>query len=150
MKDLFTISKATMSDVMTLSEMGLMLWPEDSSIQSLFQEFSQIIADKNAIIFIAKKNNIAAGFAHCQIRNDYVEGTETTPVGYLEGIYINGEHRLLGLATRLLKSCEEWLREKNIVEFASDCELTNSESIQFHLNQGFSEVNRIVCFTKRL
>ena len=34
------------------------------------------------------KNDIPIGFAQCQLRYDYVEGTKTTPVGYLEGIFI--------------------------------------------------------------
>lgn len=35
-------------------------------------------------------------------------------------------------------------------EFASDCELTNEESLRFHLGTGFTEANRIICFTKPL
>lgn len=33
------------------------------------------------------------GFAQCQLRCDYVEGTKTTPVGYLEGIFIKDGYR---------------------------------------------------------
>ena len=32
----------------------------------------------------------------------------------------------------------------------SDCELENTHSLQFHLNVGFEEANRIICFTKKL
>ena len=39
---------------------------------------------------------------------------------------------------------------KKCIEFASDCELTNIESLQFHLAIGFAEANRIICFTKKL
>ena len=35
-------------------------------------------------------------------------------------------------------------------EFASDCELSNLESLAFHLRLGFVEANRIICFTKKL
>lgn len=36
------------------------------------------------------------------------------------------------------------------IEFASDCELSNEDSLLFHRNIGFEEVNRIICFKKDL
>jgi hypothetical protein len=50
----------------------------------------------------------------------------------------------------LLTACEDWARTKGCTEFASDCELTNTQSLRFHLNVGFTEANRIICFTKKL
>ena len=41
-------------------------------------------------------------------------------------------------------------KEKDCTEFASDCELTNTESLRFHLKVGFLEANRIICFTKKI
>ena len=53
------------------------------------------------------------------------------PVAYLEAIYIDGEHRLLGYAHELVKRCEDWGRERGTKEFASDCILTNTDSYKF-------------------
>lgn len=50
----------------------------------------------------------------------------------------------------LVQACEDWAREQNCFEFASDCELDNNVSRQFHLRAGFLEANQIVCFVKRL
>ena len=50
----------------------------------------------------------------------------------------------------LLSACESWAKSKGCTEFASDCELANTQSLQFHLNVGFEEANRIICFTKKL
>ena len=91
-----------------------------------------------------------AGFAQCQLRRDYVEGTESSPVGYLEGIYVKEGFRRSGLAKALLTACEDWAREQGCGEFASDCELANTQSLQFHMKVGFEEANRIICFTKKL
>ena len=44
---------------------------------------------------------------------------------------------------------QEWAKEKGCREFASDCELTNTDSLKFHLSLGFQEANRIICFTKK-
>jgi len=88
------------------------------------------------------------GFAQCQLRTDYVEGTDSSPVGYLEGIFVENEYRKLGYAKELLSECEKWAKEKGCTEFASDCELVNEESLHFHLSMGFEEANRIICFRK--
>lgn len=90
------------------------------------------------------------GFAQCGLRRDYVEGTHTSPVGYLEGVFVQEEYRGRGVATALLRACEAWAGEKGCAEFASDCGLDNAASAVFHLRAGFAEAGRIICFTKRL
>ncbi len=90
------------------------------------------------------------GFAQCQLRRDYVEGTESSPVGYLEGIFVEESARGGGVAKALLSACEKWAGEQGCREFASDCELSNAVSLAFHLALGFQEANRIICFTKKL
>jgi aminoglycoside 6'-N-acetyltransferase I len=42
------------------------------------------------------------------------------------------------------------MKDKGCTEFASDCELDNKESLEFHKAIGFEEVNRIICFRKNL
>ena len=92
----------------------------------------------------------AIGFAQCQLRRDYVEGCSTSPVGFLEGIYVEPSARRLGVAQALLRACEDWARNAGCTEFASDCELPNTDSLAFHLRLGFTEANRIICFIKKL
>ncbi len=50
----------------------------------------------------------------------------------------------------LLAVCQDWAKGQGCTEFASDCELVNEDSLKFHMKLGFEEVNRIVCFTKKL
>ena len=104
----------------------------------------------DAKIFIKFVQDEAVGFAQCQLRYDYVEGTESSPVGYLEGIFIAEGYRGKGFAKELLGECQKWAREKGCTEFASDCELDNVTSQQFHMAMGFEEANRVICFTKKL
>ena len=85
-----------------------------------------------------------------QVRHDYVEGTKTSPVGYLEGIFVKEGFRCKGYAKALLSACEEWARANGCREFASDCEIVNESSFLFHKATGFTEANRIICFTKQL
>ena len=132
-----------------VAELALLLWP-DHTLEELTQEFAELIARDDAACFLAYDGEIAVGFAQCQLRRDYVEGTESSPVGYLEGIYVREDHRHRGYARLLLTACEIWAKSQGCEEFASDCEWDNSDSLKFHLSVGFEEANRIICFTKKL
>lgn len=79
-----------------------------------------------------------------------MEGTSTSPVGYLEGIFVKEGYRNKGYAKELLAECETWAKENGCYEFASDCELNNINSFHFHRATNFIEANRIICFTKTL
>lgn len=74
---------------------------------------------------VAFKEKTPIGFAYCQLRYDYVEGMHSSPVGYLEGIYIEPSERNNGYARQLLSECESWAKQKECTEFASDCESQN-------------------------
>jgi aminoglycoside 6'-N-acetyltransferase I len=143
------IVKATDNDVKAITKLALLLWP-DNVENELTSEFSELILEQRAIIFLAKVENVAIGFAQCQLRMDYVEGTESSPVGYLEGIFVKEEYRKIGVAKQLLSACEKWAKSKGCKEFASDVELENNVSLNFHLRNGFQEANRIICLTKKL
>lgn len=131
------------------TEMACLLYHSDNA-DAMRKEIKNLIAAEDAVILLAFIGERAAAFAQCQLRRDYVEGTHTTPVGYLEGIFVREKERGKGIARMLLHNCEDWARKKGCTEFASDCELSNTCSQIFHARTGFSEANRIVCFIKHL
>ena len=142
------IRKAIPGDAPELARLSLKLWPEHE-LDELAREFEGLLANEDAALFLAfEEENV--GFAQCQLRHDYVEGTGSSPVGYLEGIFVEDAYRSRGCARRLLAACEAWAKGKGCSEFASDCELGNTASLAFHLNMGFEEANRIICFTKKI
>ena len=143
------IRKAEIKDLPILAELACQLWP-DHTVEEMQVEFAEIVAKTDAAYFLAYAEETAIGFAQCQLRHDYVEGTDSSPVGYLEGIYVADGYRKQGVARELLTACESWAKEKECTEFASDCELENTQSLQFHMKVGFEEANRIICFTKKL
>ena len=143
------IRKATTEDVNDIAYLSTLLWT-DNTTSEMRSEYEKMLTDEECAIFISIENDRCVGFAQCQLRHDYVEGTESSPVGYLEGIFVSEGYRGKGIARELLLCCEKWAEEKGCSEFASDCELTNEDSLRFHIKMGFSEANRIICFTKRL
>ena len=142
------IKKATLDETSIIAELAIHMW-NSHTIGELKQDFDGYIKSGGAV-FLAWSSSEAIGFAQCGLRHDYVEGTDSSPVGYLEGVFVISEHRRQGIAKMLLTACQNWAKEQGCVEFASDCELTNEDSLRFHLNMGFEEANRIICFTKRL
>ena len=143
------IRKAEMNDAKTVTELAVRLWPEHT-VEELEAEFCELLAKDDCAVFLYEQAGEAVGFAQCQLRHDYVEGTDSSPVGYLEGIYVAEPYRNQRIASALLSACEDWASGKGCTEFASDCELTNTDSLRFHLAAGFTEANRIICFTKKL
>lgn len=143
------IHQSTPKDIPAIAHLAQQLWP-DHEFSDLMEEFSQLLSNPDAALFLAHDGETAVGFAQCQLRHDYVEGTDSSPVGYLEGIFVTQAHRRKGYSRLLLAACEVWAKSKGCKEFASDCELDNTESLHFHQKVGFTEANRIICFTKQL
>ena len=141
--------RATEADAETVAALACRLWPEHTP-EEMTDEYRSLTEKDDAAVFLYRKNGEPAGFAQCQLRRDYVEGTETSPVGYLEGIYVREDNRRQGIARGLLAACEAWAGEQGCTEFASDCELINTESQAFHQAIGFREANRIVAYVKQI
>lgn len=144
------IRRITEKDLPELLPLVHALWP-DATIPELQEEFEGLLHQEDVGIFLAEDaSGGLLGFAQCSLRHDYVEGTSTSPVGYLEGIYVVAHARRCGIARRLVDHCETFSRERGCSEFASDMELNNEASYHFHVSMGFTEVNRLICFAKRL
>lgn len=92
----------------------------------------------------------ALGFAEISVRRDFVNGTESSPVLYLEGIFVLPPYRGRGISHALCRAAEEWGARQGIREFASDSDIDNEVSIAAHRGLGFEETDRVVCFRKRI
>ncbi len=143
------IRKATIDEALCVAKLAIQMW-EDNTLEGLTEDLAEIIANPESAVFLLYDGEVAIGFSQCQLRHDYVEGTDSSPVGYLEGIFVEEAYRNKGYAKDLLRQCESWAKEMGCTEFASDCELENTGSLAFHLKMGFLEANRVICFTKKL
>ena len=143
-----TIRKAAPAEALTLARLACEMW--GGTPDERIDEFSSLTQSAEAACFLAYAGNTPVGFAQCQLRHDYVEGCETSPVGFLEGIYVDPAYQHQGIARQLVASCEDWARSLGCTEFGSDCELDNTESLAFHLAIGFKEAGRTIWFNKKL
>lgn len=118
--------------------------------KEMAEKFKHLLDNEHQQVYLYYIKNKAVAFAHVSLRYEYVEGTKTSPVGYLEGIYVSPVWRNRSIARLLLKKSEEWAKIHNCREFASDCTLDHSISKEFHQKLGFAEANRIIHFKKHL
>ena len=92
----------------------------------------------------------AIGFAEVSLRSDYVNGTETSPVAFVEGLYVVPHARRNGVAAALVTAACDWGRRAGCREIASDALLENSTSQVVHRALGFEETERVVYFRRKL
>lgn len=102
------------------------------------------------MVMVAQSDdNEIVGLVELGLR-EYAEGCATTPVAYVEGIYVTSEYRRKGIAGSLLSAAEAWGREQGCKELASDCHTSNDISREVHLSFEFEEAGTIICFRKSL
>jgi aminoglycoside 6'-N-acetyltransferase I len=127
------------------------LWPEGSA-QDLRSEAQALLWEQRDFIALLARlpDGTAAGLAEAALRHDYVNGCATSPVAFLEGIYVRPEHRNKGLARLLCRAVEDWAKRRGCREFASDVLLDNTGSQTMHRALGFEETERVVYYRKTL
>ena len=121
------------------------LWPdcEDSDNDSW-------LAREDAATIIAERpDGSLCGFVEVGSRS-YADGCLTSPVGYIEGWWVDADVRNRGVGRALLKAAEAWARARGYTEMASDALLDNLVSHAAHGRCGYEEVNRVVQFRKPL
>lgn len=145
-----TIAKCIPADLEEWIALRTALWPEYAA-DELREGAAAMIGASNMLVLIARAGDgEAAGFAEASIRRDYVNGCETSPVAFLEGIYVAPGHRKHGIAQALAEAVADWGRTLGCTEFASDALLDNEASHAFHAAIGFEETERVVYFRKAL
>ena len=128
------------------AEMCVALWPDLTVDEVLRMNHDGMF--KNEFLYFEGENAVA--FLSLALRHDYVEGSDSSPVGYIEGIYVKPEFRRKGIAEKLVEHAKEWSKKFDCTELASDCFLDNEASQAFHKNVGFTEASKIVCYIMQL
>jgi len=81
---------------------------------------------------------------------NYAEGCTTSPVTYIEGLWVADGWRRRGIARRLVAAGIDWGRSRGRAEIASDVRLANVVSQTMHRRLGFEETERLVTYRMRL
>ena len=147
----FRIEPPTASTLPAWRQMRQALWPEMTEEENAHETEAMMTASSRFFVRIARnQQDEAAGFVEAALRTDCVNGCSTSPVVFLEGIYVQPWARRQGVARLLVDGVERWGREGGCREFASDASLENTESHAMHRGLGFEETERVVYFRKEI
>lgn len=122
------------------------LWhtcPEEKHLH----EMQAYLNANNKIALMAYADESPVGLIEVSLR-DYAEGCTHSPVGYIEGWFVEEAYRRQGIGRVLMNAAENWAREKGCTQLASDAELSNATSIDAHKRMGFKRYNMLVHFIK--
>lgn len=124
------------------------LWPEISG-EDNERESESALGDSSGAVFVAQGEQGLSGFIEVSPR-EFADGCSTSPVGYIEGWYVDPAARNAGVGRQLIAAAESWARREGCREIASDSLLDNVGSQEAHRKLGYEEVERAVRFRKDL
>lgn len=143
------IRQAVRSDQSEWFRMRHALWPEVPP-DDLLQEMDRILPDTSTPVFVFERpDGGLGGFIEAGTRK-YADGCGTSPVGYIEGWFVDEDLRGQGIGVALVRAAEDWARAQGLKEMASDTWLDNEVSIRAHIAMGYEEVERLIHFAKTL
>jgi len=144
------ICKATPADVEAWLALRSALWPDTTEERHRTEIAETLARPVAAAAFLAGEAGAPpVGFVEVSLRR-WAEGCESSPVGYLEGWYVDPNARGQRIGGALVGAAEAWARERGCTEMASDTELGNAVSHAAHGWLGYEVVAKLVCFRKRL
>jgi len=127
------------------------LWPHCCEAEHLSEMSATCSNPSDLSAYLAKDEaERPVGFVEVALRTDYVNGTNSSPVGFIEGIYVIPSARQRGVARALVQTAEAWARANGCREMASDARIENETSHAMHRALGFVETMRVVYFHKEL
>jgi len=131
-------------------ELRRALWPDDpDDHEREVTAFLTMPPVREACFVAVDGSGVLVGFAEIRLR-EHAESCVTSPVGYLEGIYVDPASRHRGVGRALVTAGEAWARARGCSEMASDRELANRPSGAFHESIGYEETARLVTYRKPL
>ncbi len=128
-----------------------LLWSDCTSEEHRTEMASALAQPERFIQFVAYGESMQPiGLAEASIRHDYVNGTESSPVAFLEGVFVVPSHRRQGIARQLIANIVGWAIARGCLELASDAPVENEPSHALHAALGFTETERVVFFRQSL
>ena len=136
------------TDQAALTRLRQALWPRDDQ-DALAGETGPMLARPDYAVFGADSAGALVGFIEVG-RRDVAESANTSPVGYIEAVWVEPRWRRRGIARALFEAAKAWARQQGFSELGSDADLENALSHRMHEQLGFTETERLVTFLMKL
>jgi aminoglycoside 6'-N-acetyltransferase I len=146
---IMSIVNADMTTLKEVVDLAILLFPQED-YDELFDVYNKSLTRDNEFVFLYEEDGIFVGYLHLSIRNDYVNGTDFSPVMFMEAIYVLPDYRRQGIGKKFVEHSQIYAEKNGIAQLASDCLTDNHLSEIFHKNCGFIEKERVICFVKNV
>jgi aminoglycoside 6'-N-acetyltransferase I len=144
-----TVRRLTVADAAGWLEMRAALFPGEDRVE-LAAEIGPMLADDRQAAFAAvTADGTFVGFIEVGERS-FAEGCLTSPVAYVEALWVDEGMRRRGVARALVEASKAWARDMGYRELGSDARIDNTVSHEAHRRMGFEETERIVTFRMTL
>ena len=125
------------------------LWPEAQRDELARERDLYTSGAGSHAAFVARRPGGAlGGFVEVSLR-EYAEGCDTSPVGFIEGWYVDVDLRGRGVGRALVGAGEAWALAKGCTEMGSDTEAENVGSQRAHAALGY-DARKMVSFWRKL
>jgi aminoglycoside 6'-N-acetyltransferase I len=119
------------------------------TVQVARREIAEIAGKPSEAAFGVREGDSWLGFIEVRERS-YGEGCETSPVGYIEALWVETDVRRRGVARAMVGAAIDWCRKRGLRELGSDAEISNVVSHAMHRRLGFEETERLVTYRMKL
>jgi len=123
------------------------LWPDGNESEHL-RDMADIVARGHLVLLAVDASGMAVGFVEASERVDFVNGTSSSPVAFLEGLYVDPNSRRQGIARAMVVAVDRWAARQGCTELASDSPVENVVAHATHRALGFEETERVVYFRR--
>ena len=95
------------------------LWEDEDHWTEIQKFFNGELEEPEAVLVATDTSGKIVAHVELSIRYD-IEQTAGAKTGYIEGLYVEPEHRGSGLVMQLLRASEAWAAQNGCLAFASD------------------------------
>jgi aminoglycoside 6'-N-acetyltransferase I len=143
-----TVQRLTIAEIDAWSTMRGHLFPREAPDERR-KEIAEILKRDSEAGFAARAGDAWIGFIELRERS-VGEGCETSPVGYIEALWVAPDLRRRGVARQLVGAALDWCRDRGLRELCSDTQIDNVVSQAVHRRFGFAETERLVTYRMKV
>ncbi len=114
-----SIRPVEQSDAESWGRLRNLLWEGDDHKSEITKFFNGEAEEPNEVLLAVTGGNDVIAHIELSLRYD-IDGLIGIKTGYIEGLFVEEQHRNSGVTLRLLRAAELWAKNQGCLAFASD------------------------------
>jgi len=112
---IMNIRRATLGRPERMAQDAPRAGPEDD-LETLEHDMDKLLADPLTPVFVLERTMKNSAHSSKRERGKYADGSLSSPVGYIEGWYVDDDLRGQGIGKALMQTAEDWARSIGLTE----------------------------------